>query len=154
MEIPQSFLNLNYGSGYGTELAFNLLPVDPWRLGLSYSYLELDLKPGEGSLNPGAENPEGSFPQNQLRAQSLLELSKRLELDAFLYYVDELPAQGTPSYTRLDLRFGFRPTDALEIAVVGQNLFDEQHPEFAEQGLPMIASRVERSVFLQFRWRY
>jgi iron complex outermembrane recepter protein len=153
LEIPQTFGNLTSGSGYGTELVFNLLPLDPWRLQVSYSYMRLDLKRGEGSLDSNVEGPEGNFPQNQFRVQSYLDLSRRFQLDANLQYVDELPTQGTPSYTRFDMRFAFRPSEQVELALVGQNLLDDRHFEFNQAQLPAVASLVERSVLVQVRWR-
>jgi iron complex outermembrane receptor protein len=154
LRIPQTFGNLTSGSGRGVEVTANLLPFDPWRLSASYSRLDLDLIAGELSRDPSAESPEGSSPQNQLRLQSYLDLPARFQLDTTVHYVDELPAQGTPGYTRVDLRFGWQATDRLELAVVGQNLLDDQHLEFNAESFPAVASFVERSVFLQIRWRH
>ena len=152
LEIRQQLGNLLRGSAYGAEIAANVMPIEQWRLALSYSYLRLQFEPIEGSLDNGSASPQGSSPQNQFRLQSYLELSRGLELDATLSYVDELPKQLTPSYTRLDLRFGWRFTERVALSVVGQNLPDEYHLEYGNIGTPASPSLVQRSVFLQIRW--
>jgi hypothetical protein len=41
----------------------------------------------------------------------------------------------------------------VEVALVGQNLLDDQHMEFNQAEVPVVASLVQRSVILQFLWR-
>ncbi len=153
LQIGQTFQNLTYGSGAGWEVTASVLPFDSWRLSLSHSYLRLDLSTREGSLDPSAEGTEGQFPQNQLRLQSYLDLSRGFQLDSNLQFVDELPAQGTPSYTRVDVRLSWRATERVEVALVGQNLLDDGHMEFNQAQVPVVASLIQRSVLLQFLWR-
>ena len=45
-----------------------------------------------------------------------------------LGYVSELRNPSVPSYWSTDLRLAWRPNDRMEFAIVGQNLFDDQHP--------------------------
>jgi hypothetical protein len=45
------------------------------------------------------------------------------------------------------LRLGFRLTDAVQLDVVGQNLLDDRHREFAS------AVEIERSAFVRLSWR-
>lgn len=152
VELRQAMSNLAEGSAHGAELAVNLVPVDPWRIGLSYSYLKLDLQNKPGGISTGVETPEGAFPQKQFRLQSYLDLSRAFELDAFLYYVDELPTHATPSFTKLDLRFAWKATESLELALVGQNLLDESHLEYGSINNPATSSLTERSALVQIRW--
>ena len=56
------------------------------------------------------------------------------EFDTSLYYVTNLANLMVPSYIRVDARLGWRPMDQVEVSVVGQNLFDNQHPEFSTLG--------------------
>jgi iron complex outermembrane receptor protein len=58
------------------------------------------------------------------------DLPHGVRFDAFFRYVDEVPSQRVPAYSSLDLRLAWRPTPALELAVVGQNLLDDHHPEW------------------------
>ena len=81
-----------------------------------------------------------------------------MELDAGLRWVDSRdlnkgPTVATlPSYAELDIRFGWRINDTLELAIVGQNLLHGRH---AEYGFPSETQGViERSVFGKLTWRH
>ena len=57
-------------------------------------------------------------------------------------------APGIKSYTTMDMRLAWKPRPNLELALVGQNLFDSQRPEFGTS--PLIRSplvEVERSIY-------
>ena len=125
----------------GFEIEVNLLPVDWWRVTMSYSLLDIDVDLGSGVIS--LVDTEESNPQNQFVFRSLVELPGDFEFDASLYYVDGLsdviPAQvpgdktsNVTQYVRLDLRLGYKPTDWLELSLVGQNLTDTRHHEFAD----------------------
>jgi iron complex outermembrane receptor protein len=54
-----------------------------------------------------------------------------------------------PAYTAIDARYAWRVRDGFELSVVGENLFDQSHPEFnAAPG----RAEIERSIFVQARW--
>ena len=60
-----------------------------------------------------------------------------------------------PAYVALDARVAWRPRANLEIAVVGQNLLDDHHPEFGPSAL--IASpnvEIRRNVYGKVTWRF
>lgn len=105
----------------------------------------MDLALDDGSLGnsalPGTH--EGLAPQNFL------------ELDTAVRFVDDLPTLGYSSYTILDLGVGWRPSEHLELALVGQNLLDDPHPEqafvFSSSG---VATEVERSVYVKLGWNF
>ena len=70
---------------------------------------------------------EGETPCNQASLRSSWDLGRSTELDLWLRYVDEMPARDVPAYTEMDLRFGWRPTESLELSIVGRNLLDDRH---------------------------
>lgn len=78
----------------------------------------------------------------------------RVELDTGLRWVDTLmTTSGTvPSYFELDVRLAWHASDGLELAVVGQNLLHDQHPEFGI-ALPH-REEIQRSVYGKITWRY
>jgi iron complex outermembrane receptor protein len=80
-----------------------------------------------------------------------MDLPHHLDLDCTLRYVSELASQNVPAYTAFDVRLAWRPTQQFELAIVGQNLFDNQHLEF---GASANRHEIERGVFatLTFRW--
>jgi len=68
--------------------------------------------------------------------------------------VDSLPALGIPSYITLDARLGWRPTPNIELAIVGQNLLDNQHPEFTPTFIPTRQTEIERGVYGKITLRF
>jgi len=62
-----------------------------------------------------------------------------------------LPSPSVPSYVTADLRLAWRPSPSLELSIVGQNLFDNQHPEF---GAAANRQEIPRSVYGKVTWRF
>ena len=59
-----------------------------------------------------------------------------------------------PSYVALDLRLAWHPWERLELAVVGQNLLDNQHPEFKASFVTTNPTEIERAVYAKVTWRF
>jgi iron complex outermembrane receptor protein len=93
----------------------------------------------------------GNDPERQWMLRSSHELPGRTELDVMLRHVGPLPNPKVPAYTALDLRYGWWVQKNLNIALVGQNLFDRRHPEF---GASATRSEIERSLSLRLGWSY
>jgi len=81
--------------------------------------------------------------------RSTMDLKKNVELDLWGRYVGRLTEQNVDSYITMDARLAWRPSKKLELAVVGQNLFDKSHPEFEPQFLQTIPTEVERGVYFK-----
>jgi iron complex outermembrane recepter protein len=86
----------------------------------------------------------------------MLSLPAHFEFDTVLRYVDNLAEIGrsspsVPSYLTVDLRLGWRPRPDLELQLVGQNLLDNQHPEF---GAPGSRHEIPRSVYGKVTWKF
>ena len=110
-------------------------------------HLHIDLKHDPGSTDPfTTASAEGSSPQHQMFLQSQVDLPWNFELDTIFRYVDHLPAQDVQSYVTYDVRLAVHVTPSIEVAAVGQNLWDSHHREFAG------GSAVERSAYGQVRW--
>jgi iron complex outermembrane receptor protein len=143
------------GNTYGVEIASTWHPLSFWRLHLNYSYLKIALHPDAISFEPTAD--ERRSPRHQVQVRSLLDLPWHLQSDAAVFFVDRLPnlVPSVPSYVRLDLRLGWRPTKAFDLSLVGQNLLDNRHPEFRRTGVDyMNTTEVQRSVYVQATWRF
>jgi iron complex outermembrane recepter protein len=149
--IPITLGNGLEGHTYGAELEGVWQVVDRWRLRGGYTFLkkDLSLKPGIQDLNRGTA--ESDDPEHQFLIQSTADLPGRLELDGVLRFVAPLPDPAVPSYAGLDLRLGWRATQHLELALVGQSLLHDEHAEF----IPSSPSprRLERSVYGKLTWR-
>ena len=73
-----------------------------------------------------------------------MNLPAHLQLDVDGRYVDTLHNPHVPSYVSFDVRVAWWWKDKLEISIVGQNLWDDQHPEF---GAVATREEIPRSVF-------
>jgi iron complex outermembrane recepter protein len=142
------------GESFGLEFAPRWQVTDRWQLQAAYSYLNLDLRNRPGSTDPVSALDEGSSPRHQLSLRSSLELHRDVDLDWTVRYMESLPNLGIPSYVELDARLAWRPRPNLELAVVGQNLLDNQHPEFLGTILRTVPTEVQRGVYARLTWRF
>jgi iron complex outermembrane receptor protein len=128
--FPLTIGNGVEGHTYGIELAANYQPSNWWRLKGGYTFLEkkLTIKPDSKDQNKGTA--ESDDPNNQFLIQSMFDLPKKIECGFVVRYVDVLTNRYVPSYTSLDLQAAWMITPWLQVTVVGQNLLDDQHPEF------------------------
>ena len=61
---------------------------------------------------------------------------------------------GVPAYTSVDVRYGWRLGRAFDLAVVGQNLFDNRHLEYASDFFVSQLSYQPRRTYIQGLWRF
>jgi iron complex outermembrane receptor protein len=150
------FRNEFEGDGYGFSISQTYQPLEWWRLRLNYAYLETRLKESDNHLPlpfPGfGVETEGNDPRNLFTAHSSFNLPYNIEFDQVLRFVDELPNPIVPAYLELDLRLAWHPQQNLELALIGRNLLDKQHPELGPDSPQR--EEVERSVFGKVTWRF
>jgi iron complex outermembrane receptor protein len=104
-----------------------------------------------GSIDNTGQGQEGDSPHHQILIRSSLDLNARVQWDTTVRYVDELPHQFVPAYWAVDLRLAYTPCKNLELAVVGQNLMDNRHPEF---GVPPARREIQRGIYGKATWRF
>lgn len=156
--LPFYFANDLEGETHGLELTGDMQLRPGWRLHLGYRWLKEDLrvKPGAYDLNNALN--ETSDPPQQVTLRTAVDLPGAVELDASLRWVDDRPTHNgavvgeLPAYAELDVHMGWRPTPELELALVGQNLLHDRHPEYGFAG----ATRPEipRRIYGKVSWRY
>ena len=137
---------------WGIELRSNLQPVSGWRLQVAWSWLDKELRLDPDSRDPTRGAAEGNDPEHRVSLRSSVDLPAGLELDGWLRYVSELPSPAVDAYTELDLRLGWRASDALELALVGQNLLHGSHAEFGPA--TPLREEVERGFYGKVTWRF
>jgi iron complex outermembrane receptor protein len=144
-----TFLNQSSAHTMGVEVAGRWRPFEWWRVHASYSYLHID----------AMDTPPGSLremrdPENQFQVRSYLDVTKDLELNTALYYVDSIARfDHVPSYIRVDVGVTWRPVEHLELSVWGQNLA-ETHPENGEIFMPAPTAEIERGVYARASLRF
>jgi iron complex outermembrane recepter protein len=148
-------------TGRGVEISAEWQAAPWWRLQASYS--NLDINANATINNPatisGAAFFERADPRHQLSLRSAMTFNKRHQFDAWLRYVGE--RTGTPetggsiaSYTDLDLRYGWRATNAFDFSVGGQNLLKRRRAEVIPDLLPSEPVEFERSFYVKGKWQF
>ena len=147
-DIPLVIDNIAYAETCGVELSWQWEVAPCWRLRGWYTYLQIQ---SHNSFDEALE--EGRSPDNQAFLMSSWDLARSIELDAMARYVDVLPNVNAPSYISMDDRLGWSPNDCWEFSVVGQNLLDSHHAEFAPTRVLTTPTEVNRGVYAQIVWR-
>jgi iron complex outermembrane receptor protein len=99
---PLVFANLLFGETHGAEASINWRVSSRWTLSPGYSFLAMHLHPRPTSQDTGVPEAEGSSPAHQAQLRSNLNLHGHFQLDSSAFFVEGLPIQNVPSYTRLD----------------------------------------------------
>jgi iron complex outermembrane recepter protein len=162
---PYIINNMLEGETYGFELASTWQATDWWRIRANYTFWKLNLHKKAGSTDPLNEAAEDDSPEHQIGIRSLMDLPHYIEFDTGLRYVSALdqrrrfvatPGESLdiPGYIVGDVRIGWRPNNNWEVSLVGQNLFDKEHQEFAPSFLGTQETLVETSVYAKVTFRY
>ncbi|MBZ0252103.1 MAG: TonB-dependent receptor, partial [Candidatus Methylomirabilis sp.] len=147
---PALFLlrNVQSAETFGGEIALTLRPVDFWELSAAYSWSKTHLlRTTPGTTGATREPGEGSFPRNLAQAHSRMDLPGGVEFNVAAYYVDRTPIYDVPAYVRLDVGLAWRPIEAVELSLWGQNLLDDRRPEFDDELVLGVRGEVERAVW-------
>ena len=124
-----------------------------WRVRANYAYMHLDAKRATLSNDASTIGQiEGDSPRHTAVIQSFLTLPRGFELGLTYRYVAALPGtdQKIPAYSTGDARIGKRLNRQLEVSVVGRNLLQPSHPEYAGPPGPVVGIR--RSAYLRMTW--
>lgn len=154
--MPIGFDNLMEGESYGLDLSLNWQASLDWRLNVGYSWLNVDVRLDAASADTtNVTAREDTSPEHQMQLRSYWDIRHDLTLDATLLYSDATLVEGIDikEFTRLDLRLGWQLSKELELSLVGQNLLDDRHGEFAD-GESSPYTEVPRTIYgrLQFRF--
>jgi iron complex outermembrane receptor protein len=162
--VPGSGIILSSVSGnyrqvttYGSEISLNYRINTDWRLQASYSNIFF-VTNYDHTINwfrdPLTER--NSDPQQTMSVRSQFDVTNEVEFDIWGRYVDQLTVNTgkIPGYFALDLRMGWHPIKDLELSLSGQNLLDNQHPEFLDKVYIPTASQIQRSYFAQITWHF
>jgi iron complex outermembrane recepter protein len=122
--FTHQFNNDGTGESYGGEVAVTWQIADNWRTVFAYSHTRVLIHGPVFTLD------EFSTPRNMAQVRSYLDVTKDIELNAALYYVDTVPSPDADAYLRLDVGATWRITDNFELSAWGQNLTDRSHREF------------------------
>jgi iron complex outermembrane receptor protein len=139
------FDNLGSATTYGVEASADWRVAPWWRLQGAYTFLHVDID-HEGAAG-FTVSANGRDPAHVVSVRSSWDIAENWEFDVWGRYVSDLPERGVENYFTFDARLGWRPFDGLELAIVGQNLFDGHHLEFTPELINTTPTEVERSVY-------
>ena len=128
---------------YGGEASLTIQPADTVRLTAFYAVMKIR----EWGPVPDTDVLGGS-PQRQAGFRFSADLAKRVGLDAQMRYVDRVA--GADAYVTGDFRLSYRPTEKIELALVGQNLFQTKHVELGAGQFGDVA----RNVYGKITWKF
>jgi iron complex outermembrane recepter protein len=144
--IPLVLGNTLDGRSAGVEIGVNLQPVPRWRTHVGYTRLDTDITREAGSRDVSGGVNEANDPDHFFSLQSSLDIGRNIEADILVRGSGALPNPVVPGYTELNARIGWRPSEPIELAIVGQDLLHDRHPEFGTPG--SLREEFERSVRL------
>jgi len=137
---PYIFANDQKANTWGLEISGNVIANDWWRLRGGYTYLDKKFATKSPNVIPNASVIEALDPNHQVLLQSVMNLSKHLQLDVTGRYVGDINSTlpvtiSVASYTTFDIRFAWE-SKKLSFSVCGQNLAARDHTEFATRQVP------------------
>jgi iron complex outermembrane receptor protein len=148
--LPIAAGNVQSARGVGFEAFTRVRLCKPLQVAAGYSFLDLEMDQ-ESFLQIG--NFADISPRHQAQLRSYLDLPQSIELDAALYFNDELPGYDIDAYWRLDLRLSWHPLSNVEVSAALFNLLDASHQEFGSSSFE-VPSLVPRSGYGMVRWTF
>lgn len=142
--LPVMFRNGLHGNSHGIELTGDYRLASWWRWTGNYSLVRIQMTRDPGSTDVQELRYERQTPQHQVFLQSSVNFPKGVSMDWMFRHASELPV---PAYGTSDLRVAWTPKPRLEIAVIGKNLHDSSHLEWAG-GVP-----IPRHAYVTVTWR-
>lgn len=141
------------GETRGIEIAPEWQPSIRFRLRGSYALLGVDLRPTPEIPGPLTQLPvlEGSTPRHHVSIQSLITFAGGVQVDPVYRYVSARRSLDIPAYHTADLHLRVPLRQGLDLTVVGQNLLQNHHVEWARDPGPPVAIR--RGVYARLTWR-
>jgi iron complex outermembrane receptor protein len=142
--LPVMFRNGLHGNSHGVEVTGDYRPVSWWRWTGNYSLVRIQMTRDPGSTDVQELRYERQTPQHQVYLQSSLDFPKGVSLDWMFRHASELPV---PAYGTSDVRVAWTPTLRFEVALIGKNLHEPKHLEWAG------GERIPRSAYVTVSWR-
>jgi iron complex outermembrane recepter protein len=144
-----------FGESDGLEASASWKVLRWWSVSPGYSLVQIHFHATTGNDDTDtAPETNGSSPEHQAQLRSHFQLPNHFNFDWNTYFVDRLPAQQVPAYTRLDLQLTRRIGKEWQISAVGQNLLGYHHTEFQSSPVIFGSSDAKRAVFVKLAWQF
>ena len=167
VEAPTIIDNNLSSNLFGGEILLDYRPTEDWRLTGSYNLVFInvygsdttDKCDGSPGTTRGVCNAEDNAPEQIVSLTSSYDLTETIEVDLFFQWVKDFLSAGgeipIDDYFILDARVAWEAVPGVELAVVGQNLIEDEHVEWIERGPGgETPSAVPRGVFGKLTWTF
>lgn len=153
---PVGLSNNASGHTYGVELSADWKPTQRWRLQGNYSYLHMHINsnPNFRTIDPTTGGADKVSPQHQISLRSHFDLTERMQFNLWLRYVSNVDFYQIPGYVTMDSKIAYKPIRNLEVFLVGQNLFSENHRELVSDFIPSLPLYIPRGIYVGGEWRF
>jgi iron complex outermembrane receptor protein len=141
------------GSSKGVEAWAHYQISDSWRLSGGRTELRQDLENEAGSTDPEGPRALGNDPEHITLLRSTFSIRDNHQIHVMARHVGKLPDPEVPSFTAVDMNYGWYLGDGFGLSLRLQNLFDTGHVEFYGEtdGAPLPVE-YERGAFLKLTW--
>jgi iron complex outermembrane receptor protein len=147
--LPVRFGNTLRGRSYGGELTADWRPWQGLRVTGHYANLRIEMQRDPDSSDVSQERRyEGGSPRHQAALNASVDVTDEVMVDWHFRYVGELRSGPVPAYATSDLRLGWIAARGVELELVGRNLHEARHIEWAGS-----TSEIARSVYAGVTWR-
>jgi iron complex outermembrane receptor protein len=142
-----TFLNLGHGIARGLELSTRWQVTPTWRLDGGAVVQRIATGVDTGGHDAGVPDALATAdPTHYWTLRSANNLSGRVTLDAALRHVGSLAQPAVPAYTELDMRFAWRVSYRVELALSGHNLLHASHREYGTVAAAAASDATSRTV--------
>jgi iron complex outermembrane receptor protein len=161
LKTPLNSINGGQARIHGFELAVSAQINPAWRLKPAYAWIR---GTAEGIGNPFsnamAQSEMSKMPRHQLSLRSQHDLCRGHQIDLWLKYKSATRFEATatpvdiPASANLDIRYAWKPSRAMELSVVGQNLLHRQTLQYLPDQLPSSPVEIGRGFYLRAEFRF
>ncbi len=154
--LPVGFNNNATAETYGVEISADWRVHERWRMQGSYSYLDIKINsnPAFKQFDPTTGGADKVSPQHQISFRSNYDLSERVQINLWLRYVSSVDLYNIPGYVTMDSKLVFKPTNNVELFLVGQNLFSQNHREMVSDFNPSVPANIPRGIYVGAALRF
>ena len=133
------FANDQRAESMGLEISGNYFASSSWRLRGGYTFLRTKIWSTNETVMPYAAAFEAIDPKSRFIFQSILDITKSLDLDLtgrYVHHLEQTPfTPQVPSYLTFDARLAWQ-IRKFTLALIGQNLLERNHLEFGSRKIP------------------
>jgi iron complex outermembrane receptor protein len=179
LTLGLQFANGLKAQDYGAEASVTWNVGPRWKLTGTYAWLQEDLTGPTAAVSPAAtasltavfpppyvsaimaglnatnlgHDTRRTGPPQQSGIQSYFDINARASFDTSVYYMGALSEIGIPAYVRLDSLLRYKFPRGVEASLVGQNLLQAAHIEFAG-ATQIVSTEAARSIFGRIAWSF